>query len=138
MLPAALIDEGRTARRPFVKNTLTEFIGTFFLVLVIGLTVTNGTPFAPLAIGSMLMTMVYMGGHISGGHYNPAVTLGLVMRRKCEAHRLIPYWIAQLLGEIVAAACSYALTGHSFQPAPAPGATMFQALLVEVLFTFAL
>jgi aquaporin Z len=121
-----------------VKHTLTEFIGTFFLVLVVGLTVTNGTPFAPLAIGTILMVMVYMGGHVSGGHYNPAVTLGLVMRRKCEAHWLIPYWIAQLLGGILAAACSYALTGHSFQPAPAPGATMFQALLVEVLFTFAL
>ena len=57
-----------------MKNYLTEFIGTFFLVLTIGLTVIAQSPFAPLAIGSALMVMVYMGGHISGAHYNPAVS----------------------------------------------------------------
>ncbi len=51
---------------------VTEFIGTFFLVLTIGLTVLGGSPMAPLAIGSSLMIMVYMGGHVSGAHYNPA------------------------------------------------------------------
>jgi aquaporin Z len=58
-----------------MKNYLTEALGTFFLVLVIGLTVATGSEFAPIAIGSILMIMVYAGGHISGGHYNPAVTL---------------------------------------------------------------
>ena len=62
-----------------MKKYLTEFIGTFFLVLTIGLTV---LPLAPLAIGSALMVMVYMGGHISGAHYNPAVTLAVFMRGK--------------------------------------------------------
>ncbi|HLE84337.1 MAG TPA: hypothetical protein VJG13_08355, partial [Thermoanaerobaculia bacterium] len=51
---------------------LTELIGTFFLVLTIGLTTVQRAAMAPLAIGSVLMVMIYMGGHISGGHYNPA------------------------------------------------------------------
>jgi aquaporin Z len=62
-----------------MKNYLTEAIGTFVLVLTIGLTVLGGTAFAPLAIGSALMVMVYMGGHISGGHYNPAVGIGPIL-----------------------------------------------------------
>src|SRR5262249_38236668 len=67
-------------RRPPMKNYLTEFVGTFFLVLTIGLTVLQGSQFAPLAIGASLMIMVYAGGHISGGHYNPAVSLAAMMR----------------------------------------------------------
>ena len=47
---------------------ITEAVGTFFLVLTIGLTVLGGVPWAAVAIGSVLMVMVYMGGHISGAH----------------------------------------------------------------------
>jgi glycerol uptake facilitator-like aquaporin len=65
-----------------MRNYLTEFIGTFFLVLTIGLTVLGGTQLAPLAIGSSLMIMVYMGGHVYGGHYNPAVSLAVLLRGK--------------------------------------------------------
>ena len=64
---------------------LVEFIGTFFLVLTIGLAVANAGQLAPLAIGSVLMVMVYAGGHISGAHYNPAVTLAVFLRGKCPA-----------------------------------------------------
>ena len=62
-----------------MKNYIVEFIGTFFLVLVIGLTVIEpgAGKFAALAIGATLMVMVYAGGHISGGHYNPAVTFAV-------------------------------------------------------------
>ena len=63
-----------------MPKLLTEFIGTFFLVLSIGLSVASGSPMAPLAIGGTLMVMVYMGGHVSGGHYNPAVSLAVMMR----------------------------------------------------------
>jgi aquaporin Z len=120
------------------KQLLTEFIGTFFLVLTVGLTVLNGTPFAPLAIGSSLMIMVYMGGHISGGHYNPAVSLAAFLRGKLDSKSLLPYWAAQLAGGIVASVVAGYLMGSTFAPAPSPGHTLVHAILVEFLFTFAL
>ncbi len=83
---------------------LTEFIGTFFLVLTIGLTVCQGVAMAPLAIGCALMIMVYMGGHISGAHYNPAVSLAAMIRGAMSPVDLIPYWISQVLGSLAAAA----------------------------------
>lgn len=87
-----------------IKKYLVELIGTFFLVLTIILTV-NGTAgnLAPIAIGSILMVMIYAGGHISGGHFNPAVTLGVWIRGKCSTSDVPGYMIAQLLGGVIAA-----------------------------------
>lgn len=68
-----------------MRNYLTEFIGTFFLVLTVGLTVVNEVPLAPLAIGCSLMVMVYMGGHVSGAHYNPAVSLAVLLNGKMSS-----------------------------------------------------
>lgn len=121
-----------------MKNYLTEFIGTFFLVLTVGLTVTAGTPFAPLAIGASLMIMVYMGGHISGGHYNPAVSLAATIRGALPGARLVPYWASQVLGAIVAALVVKYATGKTFAPAPGTDVAALPALLIEFLFTFAL
>jgi len=121
-----------------MKNYVTELIGTFFLVLTIGLTVTGGTPFAPLAIGSMLMVMVYMGGHVSGAHYNPAVTLAVFLRGKLAAAELAPYMLSQVIGALVAAATVRLVTGNAFAPTPGEGAGMVAVLLIEILFTFAL
>lgn len=117
---------------------LTEFIGTFFLVLTIGLTALNSSPMPPLAIGAALMVMVYMGGHISGAHYNPAVSLALMLRGKLASAELVPYWVAQILGATVAALTVYAILGQTFAPAPASGASIIAILLIELLFTFAL
>ncbi|SVB19906.1 uncharacterized protein METZ01_LOCUS172760, partial [marine metagenome] len=80
-----------------MSRYVTEAVGTFFLVFTIGLTALNGTPLAPLAIGSALMVMVYMGGHISGAHYNPAVSVAILIRGKMAGRDLLPYLIAQLL-----------------------------------------
>jgi aquaporin Z len=121
-----------------MPKLLTEFIGTFFLVLTVGSTVLSGTPFAPLAIGSALMVMVYMGGHISGGHYNPAVTLGVALRGAMDRRDVVPYWVAQLVGALAAAAVVQVVLGATFAPAPGPEASTLAAVLVEVLFTFAL
>jgi len=121
-----------------MSRYVTEFVGTFFLVLTIGLTVTNGTPMAPLAIGSVLMAMVYMGGHISGAHYNPAVSVAILIRGKMEARDLIPYVLAQLSGAIVASLTVMLIVGDTFAPAPAPEAGLVVVLLCEALFTFAL
>ncbi len=117
---------------------LTEFIGTFFLTLTVCLTVTGDRPVAALAIGSSLMIMVYMGGHISGGHYNPAVSLGLLLRKKFPSSDFLPYVIAQIVGGISAAYVSYVVLGKSITVAPGDGISAFSAVLVELLFTFAL
>src|ERR1700733_5413012 len=108
------------------QKYVTEFIGTFFLVLTIGLVIKGGKtdePFVlgPLAIGSSLMIMIYMGGPISGGHYNPAVSLAVLLRGKLSIADFIWYVISQLLGAVVAALTVYAILGKTFAPAPAIG-----------------
>ena len=91
---------------------------------------------APLAIGSVLMAMIYAGGHISGAHYNPAVTLGVFLRGRCPVSDVLPYWGAQLLGAAAAALIvGFALRGAPVSPFQAP---VFGAFLAEFLFTFAL
>ena len=122
-----------------MRNYLTEFIGTFFLVLTIGLTVLNGTALAPLAIGCSLMVMVYMGGHVSGGHYNPAVSLAVLLRGKmASVAEFTGYIVSQVAGALVAALVVRVITGRTFAPAPAPDASAIPALLIEILYTFAL
>lgn len=117
---------------------VTEFIGTLFLVLTIGLSVIGQSAMAPLAIGLSLMIMVYMGGHVSGGHYNPAVSLAAALRGKLPSSDVVPYMVSQVLGAIVAAVIVYVITGQTFAPAPGATASPVAILLVEVLYTFAL
>lgn len=117
---------------------LTEFIGTFFLVLTIGLTVLSGSPMAPLAIGLSLMVMVYAGGHISGAHYNPAVSLAAAMAGALPMSKLGAYMASQVLGATAAAFAVFHIVGQTFAPTPGGSATAVQAMLVEVLYTFAL
>ena len=122
-----------------MRNYLTEFIGTFFLCLTIGLTVLGGTPLAPLAIGASLMVMVYMGGHVSGGHYNPAVSFAVLLRGKMASiGEFVGYVVSQCAGALVAGLVVYAILGRTFAPAPAPTASITGAFLVELLYTFAL
>jgi aquaporin Z len=121
-----------------MNKYIAEFIGTFFLVLTIGCTVIgNGAgALAPLAIGSALMVMIFAGGHISGGHFNPAVTLGVWLRGKCETKDVAPYMIFQIVAGVVAALAVKFLKGGAEVTAMRP-ATL-PALLAEFLFTFAL
>jgi aquaporin Z len=121
-----------------MRAYLTEFIGIYFLVLTIGLTVLGGTPFAPLAIGASLMVMVFMGGHVSGAHYNPAVSIACAMRKKLPWSEVPPYIAAQLAGAVAAALTVRAILGQTFTLAPAEGISGGTALLIEALYTFAL
>lgn len=121
-----------------MKVLLTEFIGTFFLVLTIGLAIASGSDMAPLAIGTSLMVMVYMGGHISGAHYNPAVSVAVLMRGAMPAKSFVPYVLSQLGGATLAAYVARMITGQTFAPMPGAGVSITQALLVEILYTFAL
>lgn len=122
-----------------MKKYIVEFIGTFFLVFTVGMAVKTGSALAPLAIGSALMVMIYAGGHISGGHFNPAVTLGVFLRGKCPAKDVIPYWIFQLGAAIVAALSVCWLIGPpTADLVVAEPANIAKAAFAEVLFTFAL
>jgi len=100
-----------------MRKYLTEFIGTFFLVFTIALAVASGSDMAPIAIWVILMVMVYMGGHISWAHYNPAVTLGLLLRKKISMNESVMYWISQVLGSLVAVAIAAGITGGALVPA---------------------
>jgi aquaporin Z len=120
-----------------VNKYLTEFIGTFFLVLTIGCTVIPGAGgvIAPLAIGAVLMVMVFAGGHVSGAHYNPAVTLGVWIRGRCEGKDVIPYWVSQLAGAGAAVGVTNFLVGFS---TPMTIENVPRAFVAEFVFTFAL
>ena len=115
-----------------MKNYITEFIGTFFLVLAIGLT---GNP---LAIGVMLMVMVYMGGHISGAHYNPAVSIAMIFRGLLSIKEAINYILSQLAGAFLAAIFVQWVGGSVMEVGPSNTASVLQILSVEAIFTFAL
>ena len=119
-----------------MKNYITEFIGTFFLVLTIG--VTAGDNFAPIAIGGMLMVMVYMGGHISGAHYNPAVSIAMIIRGLLSVKEAIKYILSQLSGAILAVLLINWLGGTIMEIPHSETASPIQILIVEAIFTFAL
>ncbi len=121
-----------------MNKYLVKFIGTFFLVLTIGLVILEpgAGAMAPIAIGSVLIVMVYAGGHVSGAHYNPAVTLAVWMRGRCPMEDVLPYVVAQLLGS--GAAAAVVLFMKSNPPVQAANPDILRALLAEFLFTFAL
>jgi aquaporin Z len=123
-----------------MKKYLVEFIGTFFLAMTVGMTVigasAGASELAPLAIGSALMIMVYAGGHVSGGHYNPAVTLAVWLRGRCPKSDVLPYWMAQILGALAASGVVLFLKGGAM--ATPADIKAEPAMLAEFLGTFAL
>jgi aquaporin Z len=121
-----------------MRKYIAEFIGTFFLVLTVGCTVIPGAAgvIPPLAIGAALMVMIFAGGHISGGHFNPAVTTAVFIRGRCPAKDVIPYWIAQVAAGVIAAMAAVFLAGKSGTPMDIKNIPA--AFLAEFLFTFAL
>jgi aquaporin Z len=129
---------------------LYEFIGTFFLVFTIGMVVIQpgaaAIGFAPLAIGTVLAVMIFAGGHVSGGHYNPAVSLAVFLRGgKFTVTEMLIYWVVQIIGGLVAAFLVVYMKG-AVATADAPlviptvnaSAVLIPALLAEFIFTFAL
>ena len=119
-----------------MKKSLVEFIGTFFLVFTVGMAVRSGSALAPLAIGGSLMAMIFAGGHVSGAHFNPAVTLGLFLRGKCPKGDVIPYWVAQFVAAVLAALVVNYLFGGRAEHEAIHGT--IPSAIVELLFTFAL
>ena len=114
-----------------MKKYLTEFIGTLFLVLIIGLTQN------PLAIGFGLTALVYMGAHISGAHYNPAVSLAMFIKKEIDTSDFFKYLISQILGAFLAAYLVFLLSSNMVVQ-PNLDESIYQILLAEVLFTYLL
>jgi aquaporin Z len=130
-----------------MKKLLVEFMGTFFLTLIAAITG------QPLAIGLILVGLIYIGGHISGANYNPAVTLAIWVRKQaCPltgrpgandetggcCFGILSYMIFQCLGAFSAAALFKVISSKYFVPAPAMGLVIWKAILVEALLTFVL
>jgi aquaporin Z len=130
----------QTKNRSFYMRYLYEFIGTFFLVFTVGMTVLepgSAGALAPIAIGSILAVMIFAGGHVSGGHYNPAVSFAVFLRGRLSSTDLIFYWVSQILAGVVAASLVVFLKGTE-APVAAMQPDVVKALIVEFLFTFAL
>lgn len=123
---------------PLVGILMTEFYGTFFLTLTVAMTVNLNPYNPPLAIGTVLALLVYAGGHISGGHYNPAVTLGVTIRGKLPPKQAVMYWATQFLGGMLAGVIGNFVTNQVVQCKPKDGFNVGQAFLMETLFTFLL
>lgn len=121
-----------------LRKLLTEFIGTFFLVMTIVLAVNTKSELAILAIGFILMVMVYMGGHVSGAHYNPAVSTALLIAKKMPASDYVPYVITQLVGGLAGSYTGYAVAGAGVGIAAPREVNLTTAAMLEALITFAL
>jgi aquaporin Z len=121
-----------------MRKYIAELIGTFFLVLTVGCTVIpNAAGVIPaLAIGAVLMVMIFAGGHISGGHFNPAVTFAIFIRGRLEIKDVIPYWLAQIVGGVIAALVAMWLVGKGGTPLEITNIPI--VFVAEFLFTFAL
>lgn len=120
-----------------IRKLVVEAIGTFFLVLTIGQVALEpgAGALGPLAIGAVLMAMVYAGGHISGAHFNPAVTLAVFIRGRCTIHEAIGYWVFQLVAGALAAMLALWLKGGG--PLTVLTLDAPKVLAAEFLFTFA-
>ena len=121
------------------QKLTTEFIGTFFLSLTICTAAVYGSAgeYAPFGIAATLMVMIYAGGHISGAHYNPAVTVSIYLRGACEKDEVLPYITSQVIAAVSAAmVVENLLLPGELSPAAADLGT--DAVVAELLFTFAL
>jgi aquaporin Z len=119
------------------RKYVVEFIGTFFFVLTIVMAMVGGIGhFVPIAAGMMLVVVMYSGYHISGGHFNPAVSLAVYLRGKLDAGDLLPYMVAQFLGGTLAAMLAGFLLGSLGTPEATPkDLTAAPSLIAEVLGT---
>jgi aquaporin Z len=123
-----------------MRKYATELIGTFFLVFTICCSVGSGAALAPLAIGAVLAAMVFAGGHISGAHYNPAVTLAVFLRGRLPSSDVLPYWVAQVAGALLAAFAARGVvdTGPASTAFTVSGGRLAAAFTAELVVTFAL
>jgi len=122
------------------EKLVAEFVGTFFLVLTVGVSVAGGGSMAPVSIGLVLATQIYTFGAVSGGFFNPAVTLAVMLtgRHKISPHHAMLYMNAQLVGGLIGALVAFAVTGETFMFDYELTKGWGTSLTLETLFTMAL
>jgi len=122
---------------PLNRKLAVEFIGMFMFVFTVGMATNKAGAgaLAPLAIGSLLMVMVFAGAHISGGHFNPAVSTAVFFRRRMIAKEYGAYMVTQFVAAILAGLTVRVVGGHEANASVVGAARM---LIAEFLFTFAL
>lgn len=116
----------------YMNKYIIEATGTFFLVFIIAAT---GNP---IAIGLILATMIYMGGYISGGHYNPAVTLAIFFQKKINLNDAVAYIASQFIGSLLACSIFFLMTHKLFVVQPGSNVNIMSAFLAELIMTYAL
>ncbi len=121
-----------------MNKYIAEFVGTFFLLFSIGVSAVLSPEMAPFAIAATLTGVIYMGGHVSKAHYNPAVTVAFFLRGRLPAKEILPYFAAEFSGALAGAGAALVVTRTPIAIEPAAGYSLLQVALVEVLFTFAL
>jgi aquaporin Z len=127
-----------TTKSVALTKYATETIGTMLLVTTIGTAVGNASPLAPLGIGAVLAALVYAGGHVSGAHYNPAVTIAAFVRGRIGRRDAVGYVVAQLLGGLLGAALVRVVAAPTAAPLAPSGHQAIAAFVAELVFTFAL
>jgi aquaporin Z len=122
---------------PLDRKLVVEFIGMFVFVFTVGMATNRAGagPLAPLAIGSVLMVLVFAGGHVSGGHFNPAVSTAVFVRGRMSSTEYAAYMVTQFIAAVVAGLAVRVVGGHE---TAAPVASAGKMLFAEFLFTFAL
>jgi aquaporin Z len=119
------------------RKLVVEFLGMFLFVFTVGMATNKAGAgaLAPLAIGSVLMVIVFAGGHVSGGHFNPAVSTAVFLRGRMAANEFVAYVATQFVAAIVAGFVVRYVGGHEQHTIVASAGRM---LVAEFIFTFAL
>jgi aquaporin Z len=119
------------------RKLVVEFVGMFLFVFTVGMATNKAGAgaLAPLAIGAVLMVMVFAGGHVSGGHFNPAVSTAVLLRRRMAPSEFVPYLVAQFAAAVLAGFVVRYVGGREPHLDVASSGKM---LVAEFLFTFAL
>lgn len=125
---------------PHFDKYFAELIGTFYLVITVGLNVLAGNGLAAYSIASVLMCMIYCYGDCSGGHFNPAVTLCIMVARRNSKHKLddvtgLIYILMQVLGGVIAGLVYVAIWGTAFALGPGKDFTWGSVSGAEIIFT---
>jgi aquaporin Z len=135
--PSVLVETSR-----MLDKYVVEAVGTFALVVTVGVGLCSGTPFAALGIGAILMALVYAGGYRIGAHFNPAITLAATLWGRITLRDAAAYWLAQLVGGLCAAIATRLAVGTGQSAATMElvlsGRPLVAAFAAELLFAFVL